>query len=726
LKYKRYHDIIITKFIQRRELLFMSSILIGFIVLSIIIAFLAFGFALWLYFWVKRQPTTNVKIQSIGELIRQGANTFIRKEYAILARFAIVVAVLIFIFLPKPLWDGDLGTNILTNLQMVIAYLAGTAFSAIAGKIGIQIATMANTRTAEAAQNGIRLSFLNGFRGGSVMGMAVVGTSLLGISLVFLLTKNSTMLLGFSFGASSLALFAKAGGGIFTKTADISADLVGKVELGIPEDDPRNPAVIADNVGDNVGDVAGMGADLFDSHVASLAASLVMAVSLDKIMGTDNVAMVFCYAALGLLSSIIGIGLAKMGKDDNPTNALNTSTYLTTGIFAALTAVATLIFKFEWRMYFAAVLGLSVGVIIGIATDYFTDDRKKPVQTVAKASETGPAFTIISGVSYGFLSVLPAMIGIAISALGAYMICAPLGAATGSEVGYGMFGISMAAVGMLSIVGMIISNDAYGPIVDNARGLAEMGNLGEEVVEITDKLDSAGNTVKAVTKGFAISAAGLTVISLLGAFITEVNAAALERGIDGITNFDILNPKVFFGLLIGAAVPAVFSAMLMLGVTRNATRMVAEIHRQFIDIPGLKEGVEGVVPEYEKCIIIATKGALKELIPAGLFAILMTIAVGLIGGVYAIGGYLTGNIVSGLILALFMSNSGGLWDNGKKYVEAGHHGGKGSDAHKAAVVGDTVGDPFKDTAGPSINTQITVVSLVSSLLAVIFLTMSIF
>ncbi len=705
----------------------MDGMLRGFLILSIVIAFLAFGFAVWLYFWVKRQPATNEKIHNIGELIRKGANTFLSKEYTILAKFAGVVALLIFVFLPKPLWDGDIVSNLLMNLQMMIAYLAGTTFSAIAGKIGIQIATIANTRTAEAAQKGIRLSFLNGFRGGAVMGMAVVGTSLLGIALVFLLTQNSTLLLGFSFGASSLALFAKAGGGIFTKTADISADLVGKVELGIPEDDPRNPAVIADNVGDNVGDVAGMGADLFDSHVASLAASLVMAVALDKvILGGNHVALIFCYAAIGLLSSIIGIAFAKMGKNDNPTNALNTSTYLTTGIFAVLTALATLIFDFEWRMYFAATLGLFVGVIIGIATDYFTDDRKKPVQNVAEASESGPAFTILSGVSYGFLSVLPAMIGIAISALGAYLICAPLGIDTATKVTYGMFGISVAAVGMLSIVGMIISNDAYGPIVDNARGLAEMGNLGDDVVEITDKLDSAGNTVKAVTKGFAISAAGLTVISLLGAFLSEVNDAALERGLAGITSFDILNPMVFFGLLIGAAVPAVFSAMLMLGVNRNAERMVAEIHRQFNEIPGLKEGKVGVMPEYDKCILIATKGALKELIPAGLFAIIITIIVGLTGGVYAIGGFLTGNIVSGLILALFMSNSGGLWDNGKKYVEAGHHGGKGSNAHKAAVVGDTVGDPFKDTAGPSINTQITVVSLVSSLLAVIFLTWSIF
>jgi len=345
---------------------------------------------------------------------------------------------------------------------------------------------------------------------------------------------------------------------------------------------------------------------------------------------------------------------------------------------------------------------------------------------VAKACESGPAFTILSGISYGLMSTLPAMIGIGISALGAFKVCDYyLGE------GYGMFGISMAAVGMLSIVGMIISNDAYGPIVDNARGLVEMGNLGEKALEITDSLDSAGNTVKAVTKGFAIGAAGLTVIALLGAFISEVNAAAIDMelvaaGEKYITGFDITNPTVFFGLLVGAAIPPVFCAMLMLGVDRNAQRMVAEIHRQFRDIAGLKEGKKGVVPEYEKCIEIATNGALKELVPAGLVAILSTLVVGFVGGVNAVGGFITGNIVSGLIFALFMSNSGGLWDNTKKYIESGHNGGKNSDAHRAGIVGDTVGDPFKDTAGPSINTQITVVSLVSSLMAVMFLSFSLF
>jgi K(+)-stimulated pyrophosphate-energized sodium pump len=438
-------------------------------------------------------------------------------------------------------------------------------------------------------------------------------------------------------------------------------------------------------------------------------------------LGANNVDMVFVFAALGLLASIIGVMTARIGKHGNPTKALNSSTYVTTAIYAVLTAGATYLLNYSWRIWGACIVGLAVGVIIGLTTDYFTDDSKKPVHFVAHASQSGPAFTILSGISYGLLSVFPAMIGIGVAAVTAYKLCEPLGG-----VEYALFGIAMSAVGMLSIVGMIVSNDAYGPIVDNARGLAEMGDLGEEVLAITDELDSAGNTVKAVTKGFAIAAAGLTVIALLGAFMSEVNTAAAELGVAGIQNFDIMNPMVFFGLLVGAAVPAVFSAMLMLGVDRNAQRMVAEIHRQFKEIVGLKEGKEGVEPEYDKCIEIATDGALKELVPAGLMAIVATFVVGFIGGVQAIGGFLCGNIVSGLLFALFMSNSGGLWDNGKKYVESGHEGGKGSDAHKAAVVGDTVGDPFKDTAGPSINTQITVVSLVASLMSTLFLTLHLF
>ena len=681
---------------------------------------IALAFAVYLHLWVKRQPVENRTIREVSALIKAGANTFMRKEYRILAIFAGVAAVLLFIFLPNPIWSQEF--EVVTNLKMVVAYVAGTVLSAIAGKMGIIVATSSNGRSAEAAQKGIEPAFLIGFRGGAVMGLAVVGISLFGVAGVLMWTQDTTISLGFSFGASSLALFAKAGGGIFTKTADVSADLTGKVELGIPEDDPRNPAVIADNVGDNVGDVAGMGADLFDSNVAAMTSALVLATSLQA-AGSQfaDVAMVFMYAALGLISSIIGIATARIGKGGTPTKALNSSTYVTSGVFVVLTALATLIFRgFSWRIWGASTVGLVVGVIIGLTTDYFTDDSKPIVKKVAHASRSGSAFTVLSGVSYGFISALPAMIGIAVSALAAYKICEPEGTQ------YALFGIAMAAVGMLSIVGMIISNDAYGPIVDNARGLAEMGGLGEETIRIADELDSAGNTVKAVTKGFAIGAAGLTVISLLGAYMSEANVALEALGRDLITGFDIMNPVVFFGLLIGAAIPAVFSAMLILGVDKNAQRMVAEIHRQFREIRGLREGKPGVKPEYDRCIDIATSGALRELIPAGLMAIIATLLVGFIGGPLAIGGFLMGNIVSGLLLSLFMSNAGGLWDNSKKYVEAGNEGGKGSEAHKAAVVGDTVGDPFKDTAGPSINTQITVVSLVASLMSALFAAFSIF
>ena len=701
-----------------------------FYALSLLAVLIAFAFAAYLFLWVKRQKTENKRIIEVSELIKAGANTFLRKEYRILAAFAGVAAVLIFVFLPSPIWSGELADNtgeladntgkLADNIGMAVSYIAGTVLSALAGKIGILVATIANSRAAEAAQRGIKPAFLVGFRGGAVMGLSVVGFSLLGVCAVLWIVGDATILLGFSFGASSLALFAKAGGGIFTKTADVSADLTGKVELGIPEDDPRNPAVIADNVGDNVGDVAGMGADLFDSNVAAMTSSLILAQSLDG-ASQINTKMVFCYAALGLISSIIGIAFARIGKKGSPTRALNSSTYITTAIFILLTAAATLLFEgFKWEIWGASAVGLVVGVIIGITTDYFTDDTKPIVRRCAAASKSGSAFTILSGVSYGFISALPAMIGIAISALTAYKLCEGLGD------GYAMFGISMAAVGMLSIVGMIISNDAYGPVVDNARGLAEMGGLGEDTIRAADELDSAGNTVKAVTKGFAIGAAGLTVISLLGAYMSEVNEVLRGVGKEELSGFDITDPIVFFGILIGAGIPAVFSAMLMLGVDKNAQRMVAEIHRQFNSISGLREGREGVKPDYDSCIDIATKGALRELIPAGLMAIIATLVVGFIGGPKAIGGFLLGNIVSGLLLALFMSNAGGLWDNSKKYIEAGNEGGKGSEAHKAAVVGDTVGDPFKDTAGPSINTQITVVSLVSSLMSVIFVSFSIF
>jgi K(+)-stimulated pyrophosphate-energized sodium pump len=690
----------------------MNNLLL-FEVVGIIVSLLAFAVAAYFYVWVKKLPSGTADMENIGLMIKKGARTFLKREYKTLAWFVLAAGVLIFLFLPKPLWAKD--ANIINNITMTLAYIAGSVFSGLAGKIGIEVATIANVKTAIAAKTGIRKAFSAGFRGGAVMGMAVVGSALLGTSLLFLITGDTNAVLGFSFGASTLALFAKAGGGIFTKTADISADLVGKVELGLEEDDPRNPAVIADNVGDNVGDVAGMGADLFDSNVAAILAAMIIGFALNMID------MVLCYASLGLLASIIGVMMARMSKkSEDPGAALNKSTYITTAVFAAFTAVASWVFKFDFRIWGATVVGLLVGTIIGFATDYFTNDAKKPVQHVAKASQSGPAFTILSGFSYGFMSALPSLVGIGISAAVAYFLCDPIGE------GYAMFGIAMAALGMLSIVGMIVSNDAYGPIVDNSRGLAEMGGLGEDVIKITDELDSAGNTVKAITKGFAIGAAGLTVIALLAAFLEVAKQAGAL-----VTSFDIMNPLVFFGMLTGLGIPALFSAMLIMGVDRNAQRMIAEIHRQFKEIPGLKEGKPGVMPEYDKCIDIAAKGALRELIPAGLMTIIATIAVGLIGsfierdgGILALGGFIAGNIVSGLLLAMFMSNAGGTWDNAKKYIEAGNFGGKGSPAHKAAVTGDTVGDPFKDTAGPSLNTQITVVSLVANLTAGLFIAIS--
>ena len=676
--------------------------------IALVISIASFVVAAYFYKWVKQLPVANARLEEVGKLIRDGAFTFLKREYRILGLFAAVVMVLIILFFPEPIWHGNPGKNI----TMAIVYLFGTALSALAGYVGISIATLSNVRAATAAQESIQKSFMAGFRGGAVMGMAVVGTSLAGAALVYLVTQDPEIVMAFSFGASSLALFAKAGGGIFTKTADIAADLTGKVELGIPEDDPRNPAVIADNVGDNVGDVAGTLDRVFDSNVAAMAATIVIAAAIGQ------VAFMFAITSMGLLASIAGVFLSRLGPKGSPSRALNGGTYITCGIFAVLTLIAVLISGFNILLWVCAMLGMVAGVIIGITSDFFTGDDKKPVAKVAESCQNGPAFTILNGFSYGLLSCLPALIGIGLTALISYK----LGEAIGP--GYAMMGISTAAIGMLSIIGMIISNDAYGPIVDNARGVAEMAGLGDEVLEITDELDAAGNTAKAITKGFSIGAAGLTVISLLGAFLELVNAALTEAGQATINAFDVMNPMVFFGILVGAAIPAVFSAMLMNGVNRNSQVMVKEIHRQFNSIPGLREGT--AQPDYAKCIDISTRGAIRELIPAGLFAILMTLVVGFIGGPQAIGGFLVGNIVTGLLLALLMSNAGGLWDNAKKFVESGNFGGKGSEAHKAAVIGDTVGDPFKDTAGPSINTQITVVSLVSSLAATLFVRFHLF
>jgi K(+)-stimulated pyrophosphate-energized sodium pump len=660
---------------------------------------------LYFYRYVEKQDSGNERMREISDAIRDGAAAFIKREYTTLAIFVGVVSVLMLMFLPAPIWTGEP----LKNVALMLAYIFGSACSALAGYLGLSIATKANAKVAQAAKEGLNRAFPIGFRGGAVMGLAVVGVGLLGISVVYWLTGDPSVVLGYSFGASSLALFAKAGGGIYTKTADISADLVGKVELGLAEDDPRNPAVIADNVGDNVGDVAGMGADLFDSYVASIVAVMILGVALDLATGSTSlyIQVPLVFGGVGIFSSIIGALTVRIGKKGNPGKALNLGTYVTCIIFGGLTALTTYFMGYDWRIWGAAVVGLAAGVIIGVTTDYFTSEDKAPVVKTAEASKSGPAINIIVGFSYGLRSIMLPLIGIAVAAAVSYKLLEPLGG-----MSFGVFGISMAAVGMLSIVGLTVSNDAYGPIVDNAKGVAEQSGLSEDVIAVTDELDAAGNTAKAITKGFAIGAAGLTVIALLAAFQEIVRA---ETG--QIVSFDLMNPLVLLGALIGVALPAVFSAMLMLGVGRNAERMIAEIRRQFREIPGLKEGIPGVKPDYASCVDIATRGAIRELMPASVVAIVATLVVGFVGGIEALGGYLAGAIFSSLLLALLMANAGGLWDNAKKLIETGVHGGKGSDAHKAAVVGDTVGDPFKDTAGPSLNTMITVMSLVASLFA---------
>ncbi|MGQ9531093.1 MAG: sodium-translocating pyrophosphatase [Candidatus Bathycorpusculaceae bacterium] len=662
---------------------------------------------LYFYRYVEKQESGTKRMQEIAIAIKEGADAFLRREYSILAMFVAVVAVLLCIFLPTPLWQTD---KPLENVQLTLAYVFGSFCSALAGYLGLNVATKANEKAANAAKEGLNKAFPIGFRGGAVMGLAVVGLGLLGISLVYWITGEPEIVLGYSFGASSLALFAKAGGGIYTKTADISADLVGKVELGIPEDDPRNPAVIADNVGDNVGDVAGMGADLFDSYVASIVAVMILGEAID-LLGGGSIGVYtiipLVFAGLGIIAAVLGALTVRVGEKGNPGKTLNMGTYITCTIFAILTFIASTYLGYHKEIWGATIVGLVAGVIIGMTSDYFTSEDKAPVKKTAEASLTGTATNIITGFSYGLHSVFPPLIGIGVASAIAYFLCAPLGEK------FALYGIGMAAVGMLSIVGLIVSNDAYGPIVDNSRGIAMQGGLSEEVIKVTDEMDAAGNTAKAITKGFAIGAAGLTVIALLAAFQERAQSAGVNP------SFNLMNPLVLLGALIGIAMPAVFSAMVMLGVGRNAFRMIEEIRRQFNEIPGLREGKEGVKPDYARCVDIATIGALKELMPASLVAIGVTLIVGFVGGIEALGGYLAGTIFSGLLFALLMANAGGLWDNAKKLIESGEHGGKGSEAHKAAVVGDTVGDPFKDTAGPSLNTMITVMSLVASLFAVL-------
>ena len=670
----------------------MLSILTGFYILR----------------FVKRQDPGTDRMQFVSGAIKQGAQAFLNRMYRTLVFFVVGMAAVLLIFLPHPIWATS---NPLANVTLMAAYIFGSVCSALAGYLGMDVATDANVRSASAARKGITQAFPIAFRGGAVMGLSVVGLALLGVSVVYFLTGDPNVIIGFSFGASALALFAKAGGGIYTKTADIGADLVGKVEMDLPEDDPRNPAVIADNVGDNVGDVAGMGADLFDSYVASLMAVML----LGSVLGTYLLELPLVFAGLGAFASVVGVFIVRVKEGGDPGSVLNRGTYVTCVLYMALTLAASYLLGYDLRIWGASALGLFAGVVIGVTSDYFTSINRPPTRLTAESSVTGPAINIITGFSYGLISVLPPLVGIGLASWAAYTLCNGIGP------NYGVYGVGAAAFGMLSIVGMVVANDSFGPIGDNAKGIAEQSGLEEETIEILDKLDAAGNTSKAITKGFAIGAAGLTVISILAAF-KEVAEVQLGRAVV----FDLMNPIVMMGALIGVAMPPVFSALLMLGVGRNAFRMIEEIRRQFREIPGLREGKEGVVPDYAKCVDIATIGALKELLPPSIVIIVTTLVVGFVFGVEGLGGYLAGTIFSGLVFALLMSNAGGLWDNAKKYIEEGALGGKGSEAHHAAVIGDTVGDPFKDTAGPSLNTMVTVIGLVANIFLPLFILYAIF
>ena len=637
-------------------------------------------FGLFLFKYVKDKESGTERMKEIAGAIQEGSRSFLKTEYTYLGVFVAVMAVVLSIFL---------------NVKTGLTYVFGTICSATAGFIGMEIAVRANVRTANAAEKGgLTSAFPIAFRGGAVMGLMVVGLALFGVSFIYWLTGDPEMVLGMSIGASTLTLFMKAGGGIYTKTADISADLVGKVELGIPEDDPRNPAVIADNVGDNVGDCAGSGADLFDSYVAAVMSAMILG-GASQLVYLETIPLLF--AGLGIISSIIGVAVVRVGRGGDPGRALNLGTYVTCILFGALTLAAASWFGYDLKIWGATVVGLIAGIIIGMTSDYYTSINRSPAVKTAEAAQTGAAINILTGFSYGLISVFPALLGIAIGSAVAYFL-------------YGVYGVGMSAVGMLAIAGTIIAGDAYGPIGDNAKGIAEMSQLGEEIIEITDQIDAAGNTTKAITKGFAIGAAGLTALALLASY-REIVKTLTQQTI----SFDLMNPLVMMGVFIGMAIPILFSAMIILGVSKNAFRMIEEIRRQFREIPGLMEGIGR--PDYAACVNIATKGALRELLPLIIFSISTTLIVGFVAGVLALAGYLSGAIFSGFFLAILMANAGGLWDNAKKHVEAGFFGGKGSDTHKAAVIGDTVGDPFKDTAGPSLNTLVTVISQIASLFA---------
>jgi len=671
---------------------------------SIGASIISIGAALYLYYWVKRQDPGSEKAQEVASWIRNGAQTYLKRLYFALAIVALIIGFVIAVVFSFDLADvagGQVNITPGNGIKMALAFIGGALCSAVAGYMGMSIAVEANVRTATAANDSLNKAFRLSFYAGSVMGLAMVGLAVLGMSLILIVTESADIVLGFSFGASALALLAKAGGGIYTKTADIAADLVGKVEVGIPEDDPRNPAVVADNVGDNVGDVAGMGADIFDSYVASTVAVMLLGASATS-LSSQYVVLPLILCTLGIIASLIGIQFVRVGKNGKPGPALNFGTIITTAIFAFLVLILILLSDINIGVLWATLTGLITGVVIGFTSDYFTSEDRKPVYETARVSESGAAINIITGFSYGLVSIVPSVIGIAVATLLSYY----LAQATGLP---GIYGIGISAVGMLSISGMIVSADAYGPIVDNARGIAEMAGMDTHVIETADTLDAAGNTAKAITKGFSISAAALTVLALFAAYAEVVNAAGVE------VTMSLRDPIVVAGVFLGAMTPPLFSALTMLSVTKNAFQMIEEIRRQFREEPGILAGT--VAPDYDTFVGLAAQGALSSLMLPAFLAVGLPLLVGFVLGPNALGGFLGGSIFTGVIFALLMANAGGLWDNAKKFIETGKFGGPGSDAHKAGVVGDTVGDPFKDTAGPSLNTLITVMSLVSSLFA---------